>query len=396
MDPFPIASEASEAGRWALSISLAFLVIGVPLIALALRWLWWLLSGSRKGGQEPRLWWGRSLVVGKDNRVSTSKTAALVWTYTLAGSLLSFLIARWMGHPGAYEALTKQGVGAQYAVLIGGPLGAAILAKGIVSGQVESGSAVKSEADSATPAQLVQGDEGEADLGDVQYVLFNVVALAFFYGEMLRMPQAGLPTIPDVLLGLTSVAAVGFVGKKALAGPAGISEVTPAAARVGDRVTIATAGLVKSEEDLPAVTVAFGEAAANRRALKLTTTTTFGVLVECEVPPDAAGKVDVKVSVPSKQVSWAGFAVTPTISASRRLEGRPGAVVEVMTSGVVGLGAGLSGLSVKIGGKAAEAALGANECLRVSVPADLEAGPSEIELSTPGGTAPAVAFQVLA
>ncbi|HEX3692752.1 MAG TPA: hypothetical protein VHU13_05355, partial [Solirubrobacteraceae bacterium] len=158
MDPFPIASEASEAGRWALLIGLSFLVIMVPLIAMALGWVSWLLS-SRKRGEQPQLWWGRSLVVGKDNRVSTSKTAALVWTYTLAGSLLSFLVARWLGHSQAYEALTKQGVNAEYAVLIGGPLGAAILAKGIVTGQVESGSAVKSEADSATPAQLVQGDE---------------------------------------------------------------------------------------------------------------------------------------------------------------------------------------------------------------------------------------------
>jgi hypothetical protein len=58
-------------------------------------------------------------------------------------------------------------------------------------------------------------------------VLFNLVALIFFYGEMPRAAQNGIPAIPAVLLGLTSVAAVGYVGKKALTGPAVISEVIP-------------------------------------------------------------------------------------------------------------------------------------------------------------------------
>ena len=119
-----------------------------------------------------RRWWGRSLVVGQDNRVSTSKTTALVWTYTVAAALLSFIIARWLGHPDVYDASDKQGLNAQYAVLIGGPLGAAILAKGIVSAQVDSGATAKPAAANARSAQLVQNDNGEADLGDVQYLLF--------------------------------------------------------------------------------------------------------------------------------------------------------------------------------------------------------------------------------
>jgi hypothetical protein len=265
-------------------------------------------------------------VVGQDNRVSTSKTTALVWTYTLASTLLSFLIARWLGHPDGYKVLSGQGLNAQYAVLIGGPLGAAILAKGIVSAQVDSGSAAKTEADKPSPAQLVQGDTGEADLGDVQYLLFNVVALAFFYGEVLRVPQAGLPTIPDVLVGLTSIAAVGFVSKKALAGPATISEVTPSEASVGARVTIVTSGIIKSESDLPAVTVKFGEVVANRGALEVRTTTSLGVLIDATVPPGAAGQVDLTVSVPTgKQASWPGFKVIPEISATSRASSSRGA-----------------------------------------------------------------------
>ena len=387
--------EANEAGRWALVIALAFLVIGVPLIAWIVRWAVWGLTRKRPGAQQPKLWWGRSLVVGQDNRVSTSKTAALVWTYTLAAALLSFLIARWLGHPHGYEILSKQGLNAQYAVLIGGPIGAAILAKGIVSAQVENGSSAKPPADSASPAQLVQGDGGETDLGDVQYVLFNVVALAFFYGEMFRVPGAGLPTIPDVLVGLTSVSAVGFVGKKALAGPAGISEVTPAAATVGGDVTIVTSGIVKSEEDLPAVTVAFGEAAVGR-GLAVTTTSSLGVLLKGKVPDGAAGKVDVKVSVPTgKQAVWEGFAVIPEIS-PQELSAHPNQSIQVMTTGVVGLGKGLPGLQVAIGERPAEAALNANGQLEVTVPGDVVAGETQLTLSTPGGAAAGHPIEILA
>lgn len=384
------AHEASEAGRWALLIALAFLVAGVPLLAWGIRSAWWLLSGRRTGATLPKLWWGRSLVVGMDNRVSTSKTAALVWTYTLAASLLSFLIARWMGYPGAYRVLSTQGINTQYMVLIGGTAGAAILAKGIVSAQVDSGTTAKPEAESANLAQLVQNDSGGTDLGDVQYLLFNIVALAFFYGEVLRVPQAALPTIPNVLVGLTSVAAAGFVGKKALAGPAVLSEVTPEAAPVGKLVTIATFGIVKSEEDLPALTVKFGEAMVKSRGLTLTTTTTLGVLIGADVPPDAVGNVDITVLTPTgKQASWSGFAVQPTITTpDADLRGHPNEEVEIMTTGVTGLGPKLTGLTVEIDDQRADSTLNANKCLVVTVPEHARPGAArEIVLKTPGGEA---------
>ena len=154
----PPGHEAAEAGRWAFAIAAGFLVIGLPLLAWVLRSAWWATTGRRTGSGMPKLLWGRSLVIGTDNRVSTSKTAALVWTYTLAAALASSVIAEWLGHPGGIGKLTHQGLDAKYALLIGGPIGAAILAKSIVSAQVASGEASKSEAESATPAQLVQND----------------------------------------------------------------------------------------------------------------------------------------------------------------------------------------------------------------------------------------------
>ena len=382
----PSTHDAAQAGRWALAIALSFLVFGIPLIAYALRAAWRIMRGRGKP-QQPALWWGRSLVVGEDNRVSTSKTTALVWTYTLAAALLSFLIARWLGHPNGINALTSQGLNAQYAVLIGGPLGAAILAKGIVSSQVASGLAAKPEAPAATPAQLVQNDAGEADLGDVQYLLFNVVALFFFYGEFFRAPQLGIPTIPDVLVGLTSVSAVGFVGKKALSGPGGISSVQPSAGGAGDPVRITTAGIIQAADDLPAITVRFGTAPVSPGALTATTTTSFGVLIGATVPADAAGQVNITVSPPNaKPASWSGFNVTPRISRGQNLVGRRGETIVVRATGVAGLG---PQLRTSIGGQPAETVQSNTSDIQVTIPLSAPAGQTTLQLATPGGHADA-------
>jgi hypothetical protein len=386
------AGAAAEAGRWALLIALAFLAIGIPVIAWAVSGLVRALRGRRKGSQEPALWWGRSLVVGEDNRVSTSKTTALLWTYSVAAALLSFLIARWLGHSGAFHVLSTQGLNAQYAALIGGPIGAAILAKGIVSAQVSSGQTAKTPAAAPTAAQLVQNDNGQADLGDVQYVLFNFIALAFFYGELLRVPQLGMPTIPDVLVGLTGVSAAGFVGKKVLSGPAGISDVTPKAGHVGDLVTIATAGIIQSADDLPGVTVSFGDAQATRGTLTAKTTTSLGVLIEAPVPASAAGCVDVTVSVPSAQPSaWTGgFKVCPRIAPGQNFAAQPGGTLTVTTSGVSGLGPELPNLRVTIGdvtpGVDAPTALSGDGDLLVTVPENAQTGTTTLALETPGGS----------
>lgn len=381
-----VSPAAAPDGRWALLYALVVIVIALPFISFVLTWTWSKFRHQPKG--TVKLWWGRSLIVGEDNRVSTSKTVPLVWTYTVAAALLSFVIVRWMGHPHAYLKLVSQGLSAQYALLIGGPLGAAILAKGIVSAQVSSGSTAKPPADNAAPAQLIQNDAGNADLGDLQYVLFNLVALVFFYGEMLRAPQNGMPAIPAVLLGLTSVAAVGYVGKKALTGPAVISEVTPREAEVGKPITLVTSGIVQQGDDISIVTVAFGSVKAPLKSL--TETTSQGVLLEVDIPATAAGKVDIKVSVPNgKSATWPGFKVKPAIQARPALSGSPGKQVSVVTSGVSGPGQKLLGVTATIGGKSATTEIDPNDSsgntLRVTVPAGVSPGDRTIVVATPGG-----------
>jgi hypothetical protein len=178
--------------------------------------------------------WIRGAIIGVDKRVSTSKTVAVVWTYAVASALLSVVFAKWWGHPHAYSFQVNAGLQAGYALLIGGPLGAAIVAKRVVSSQVAKGQSKPAATDGAKVSDLVNNDSGGTDLGDLQYVLFNAVALTFFFGELLSSPQLGLPTIPNVLLGLTSVSTVGYLGKKALPSQArAITKVEPNQVKLG-------------------------------------------------------------------------------------------------------------------------------------------------------------------
>jgi hypothetical protein len=162
------------------------------------------------------------LFVGDDNRLSTSKSIASVWTMVVFAALIAIVYANLLNHPQALMATESSGTIGQYAVLFGGPLGAAILAKQIVTNQVANPAVSKPPAASPQAKDMIANDNGNTDLGDFQYVLFNSVALFFVVSTLLHTPLNGLPHIPDVLLGLTSVSAAGYVGKKALT-PAGVT-----------------------------------------------------------------------------------------------------------------------------------------------------------------------------
>jgi hypothetical protein len=369
--------------------------------------VWGVLGRAKRSGF-PTLPWGRSLLIGQDNRFSTSRTTAVIWTYTVAVAVASFVISKWLGYPGALDRFTKQGLQGQYALLVGGPLGAAILAKGIVSAQLASGDSAKPAAESASPGQLAQDDAGNADLGDIQYLLFNAVALLFFYGDFMGTPQGGLPSLPDALVGLTSLSAVGYVSKKTLSSPAIVSDVAPREATVGSIVRLVTSGLVKSGDDLSVVKVEFGQVPAPVR--DITETTSQGVLLDLAVPDAAAGVVAIAVALPSgKSTSWPSFKVVPKI-----LEVDPhwrvatGEEIRLKTSGVSGMAPRLLGVTVTIAGKAVKPTLDAedssNSTLKVTVPpaGELKFAEGALELltkiyvSTPGGSSQPAPITVVA
>ncbi len=118
------SSAAEQAVRWGSLIGL----VAVLLVLLLGR-----LFGARIS----------TLVVGTDHRISTSKTIASVWTVVVAAVLVGLVYAKLLNHPQALDRTDAAGVIGQYAVLFGGPLGAAILAKQIVTSQVAQSPGVK-------------------------------------------------------------------------------------------------------------------------------------------------------------------------------------------------------------------------------------------------------------
>lgn len=236
------ASEAAEAARWGYLIGLG-IVVAILLIGI--------VAGARV----------RMLVVGQDGRVSTSKTIAASWTGVVAAALLGAVYANILNHPEALKAMGASGIVGQYAVLFGGPLGAAILSKQIAIGQ-----AAKNPRTAGSPSlkDLIAGDAGDTDLGDFQYVLFNLVALIYVISTLVHSPTNGLPHIPGVLLGLTSVSAVGYVGKKVLIPTSSLAAtMTPKHGAVDTDVTIKVTGVLTTAAQLSAG-VRFGDAQDGR------------------------------------------------------------------------------------------------------------------------------------
>src|SRR3954454_2633488 len=107
----------------------------------------------------------RSLVVGEDNRTSTSKTVMFAWTYAIAFGLISIITAKWLGSGTGYDNLVKNGLRQEYWLFLGGSYAAAVLAKYTASAQGQGGGKTIAGVGDASPTQLVANDQGHADLG---------------------------------------------------------------------------------------------------------------------------------------------------------------------------------------------------------------------------------------
>lgn len=211
-----------DPGRWR-ALAFALSVIGGGLLLLQL-----IGRSSGYGVFRP--------VVGSDNRVSTSLTQLAVWTVTLV-TTLAFLTGRVLFEDQAFATVVPGERWDEYLLLLGGPFAAAVIAKGTVTYKLSQGTMQKSTAVEASPAQVVTGDSGSADLVDAQYLLFNLVALGYLVVALVRTPV--LPEMPSTLLALTGATAAGYVANKAAVRNAPrITSVSPAVVNVGDWVTV--------------------------------------------------------------------------------------------------------------------------------------------------------------
>lgn len=204
------------------------------LVLLAFTAVVYLLGHSAKG-----------LVLGKDNRVSTSKLQVIIWTYVIGGAIIALIAQTWVGADAGFDALTSSSFDFEpYLVLLGGPFLAAVGARAIVGAQVKNGEKAKPPGDPKA-AQVVTDDSGNADLVDCQYLLFNLIAVIYFVGAFVEDPGAGLPAIPTLIYVLTGAAALGYVSNKAIpSGPPAITGVSPAAGLRGTEVKVFGTGLL--------------------------------------------------------------------------------------------------------------------------------------------------------
>ncbi len=188
------------------------------------------------------------MILGQDGRTSTSKTFILLWTLLVGWALIALLIAGEFvpTHacvPPADIANAAQkcqakadevgllqvgwlhflhaGLSGSYLVLLGVPAAAGVAAKGITQSQVQgTGFKMPKPKGGFDPfarlTEIFSADDGSTDIGDFQYLVFNLVTAVYFASQFLNPDGSGLPTIPDTLLGLTSVSAGLYVGKKAV------------------------------------------------------------------------------------------------------------------------------------------------------------------------------------
>lgn len=213
-------------------------------------------QGGRRGPLPVKVF--KSLVLGADNRTSTSKTTLLVWTLLVVWAFATLLIAGELYDPQAcvttgetvaerleacragdkasgvglmqlsWQHLIANSLDEGYILLLGIPAATALAAKGITQTKDEAGTEPKTvAADPATGSnttdatarlgQLFSADDGSTDLGDTQYLLFNGILGAYFIARLFSPDGLGLPALPDTLLGLIGVSAAAYVGKKAVA-----------------------------------------------------------------------------------------------------------------------------------------------------------------------------------
>jgi len=190
-----------------------------------------------------------TMLTGADGRLSTGKTQAAIWTWAVALALLymiGLLLASAVWGPHGFGLLAFEFPEA-YLVLLGGPFAAMVVAKAATVDALGKQELQKTKSTAAPRAvDLLANDNGEADLVDAQYLVFNLVLLAWFAVSFARLPAA-LPAIPGSLLALTGISAATYATTKGVfKNPPLITAIVPVTK--DDTVTPPTYGLLPSGE----------------------------------------------------------------------------------------------------------------------------------------------------
>jgi hypothetical protein len=141
-----------------------------------------------------------------------------LWTISLAFAVLAL----------AFQGSTDINIVPDYLYLLGFSALALLLSKAIVQQKITSGDVTKVAPSDAAPAaavpppnrswrdwlgDIINNDAAQPDIADIQYVVFNLVALTYFFIHLFETPGA-LPQIPQTLIVLTGASAGTYVGNK--------------------------------------------------------------------------------------------------------------------------------------------------------------------------------------
>lgn len=243
------------------------------------------------------------LVKGRDNRVSTSKLQVVIWTYAIAFSLLSLIALTWVGANAGFDAITEADFDfADYLFLLGGPFAAAVAARYLIGTKVDRGDLAKPPADAPTVADAFSDDSGDADLIDSQYLLFNVIALVYFFGAFFSAPSEGLPDIPAILFSLTSASAAAYVANKGIAkGAPVITGLCPQRGGHGDLILVHATNLFfpKAPSTSEATTDAAAAHPNNYRDVCVTVGGVHADILAGSVSHSSTGEDTFKIQIPA-------------------------------------------------------------------------------------------------
>jgi hypothetical protein len=212
------------------------------------------------GGQDLSDYHG--LLVGTDNRASTSKATAALWTVIVAYFLITMALV--LGYDYAKFQTLIGNTSPIYLIFLGGPFAAAVIAKTVVSGAVADGNQQKSDADAPRVADVFSDDDGNTDLVDLQYVVFNLIVAGIVLAQFLHAPGFGAPAVPSFLAGLTSASAATYIANKGLttsnSNSPSIDRFLPASVRAGGRTAVLGSNLIAPGDSI-APTIIIGSTA---------------------------------------------------------------------------------------------------------------------------------------
>jgi hypothetical protein len=145
---------------------------------------------------------------------------------------------------------------------------------------------------------IINNDEGQPDIADFQYVLFNLIALAYFFIHFFDTPGK-LPQIPQTLIVLTGASAGTYVGSKLVQNQSPVlTGATPPSTQPGSSIVLRGSNLDTAgsgiQGGIAVTTVTFDSTAVAPSSL--TDTTVVVTVPDVSFDQGAASKA-VQVSV---------------------------------------------------------------------------------------------------